>query len=340
MRSAPGSPSALKRAPEPNLRVPNVLRNIDWRVAAALAATYFFFGAGPAAAAAGIKSFPPFLMVACRGLMAGVILVVWAFAEGAPRPSWRECRRSALIGILILACGAGAGTYGQLTVPSGVAGVLSALLPLIAAVIGYVLFREKLPFRAVVGLLVGFAGIGLLLRPGSGLDVFGVAVICGGQLAWAAGAELAPRLGLPEEPRLAAGLELVAGGAVLLAVASALGDWGRLDLAAVSSVSWAGFAWFIVIAVGGFTAFGYLSQTVAPSIATTFSYVNPIVAMTLGWLLYSEPITWRMLIATAVIVIGVCAIVSTKSEAPAKTRHPMTSGYGYRRVLLEPSPGN
>jgi drug/metabolite transporter (DMT)-like permease len=340
MRSAPGSPSALKRAPEPNLRVPNVLRNIDWRVAAALAATYFFFGSGPAAAAAGIKSFPPFLMVACRGLMAGVILVVWAFAEGAPRPSWRECRRSALIGILILACGAGAGTYGQLTVPSGVAGVLSALLPLIAAVIGYVLFREKLPFRAVVGLLVGFAGIGLLLRPGSGLDVFGVAVICGGQLAWAAGAELAPRLGLPEEPRLAAGLELVAGGAVLLAVASALGDWGRLDLAAVSSVSWAGFAWFIVIAVGGFTAFGYLSQTVAPSIATTFSYVNPIVAMTLGWLLYSEPITWRMLIATAVIVIGVCAIVSTKSEAPAKTRHPMTSGYGYRRVLLEPSPGN
>ena len=320
--------------------MPKFLRKIDWRVAVALAATYLFFGSGPAAAAAGIKSLPPFLMVACRGLIAGVILLVWALAEGAPRPSWREWRGSAIIGVLILACGAGGGTYGQLTVPSGVAGVLSALLPLIAAVMGYVLFREKLPMRAVMGLIVGFAGIGLLLRPGSGLDLLGVAVICGGQIAWAAGAELAPRIGLPDEPRLAAGLELLAGGAVLLAVASALGDWGRLDLEAVSSVSWAGFAWFIVIAVGGFTAFGYLSQTVAPSIATTFSYVNPIVAMTLGWLLYSEPITWRTVMATAVIVIGVCAIVSTKSEAPAKTRHPMTSGYGSRRVLLEPSPGN
>jgi drug/metabolite transporter (DMT)-like permease len=82
-------------------------------------------------------------------------------------------------------------------------------------------------------------------------------------------------------------------------------------------VSWIGFLWFIVIAIGGFTAFGDLSQTVAPSVATTFSYV--FVAMALGWLIFSEPITWRMVIAVAVIVTGVCLIVSTKSDAPAKT---------------------
>ena len=98
-----------------------------------------------------------------------------------------------------------------------------------------------------------------------------------------------------------------------------------------------GFGWFIVIAIGGFTAFGYLTQTVAPSIATTFSYVNPIVAMTLGWLLLSKPVTWRMMIATFVIVVGVCLIVLTKSDAPQKNRHPMTSGHGYRRRLLEPA---
>ena len=96
-----------------------------------------------------------------------------------------------------------------------------------------------------------------------------------------------------------------------------------------------GFLWFIVIAIGGFTAFGYLSQKVAPSIATTFSYVNPIIAMVLGWFLYGEPITWRTVIAVAVIVAGVCLIVSTKSEAPAKTRHPMTSGYGNRRIAWQ-----
>ena len=310
----------------------DLLRRLDWRVGVALAATYLLFGSGPAAAAAALKSFPPFLMVASRGLIAGLILTLWAFLEGA-RPTWREWRGSFLVGLLILACGAG--TYGQLTVASGVAGVLSALLPLFAAVMGYCIFREKLPLRGTAGLMIGFAGIALLLRPGSGLDLFGVVVIVGGQIAWAAGAELSPRIGLPEEPRLAAGLELLSGGAILLAFSVAFGDLGRLNLATASTVSWIGFLWFIVIAIGGFTAFGYLSQTVAPSVATTFSYVNPVVAMALGWLLFSEPITWRMVIAVAVIITGVCLIVSTKSDAPAKTRHPMTSGHGKRPVIIQ-----
>jgi len=269
-------------------------------------------------------------MVGCRGVTAGLILLAWSWAEGE-RPTARQWRASALIGVLILTCGAGAGTYGQLTVPSGVAGVLSALLPLIAAVIGYAFFREKLPLPGTVGLVVGFIGITLLLRPGSGLDVFGVVVIVGGQIAWAAGAEFAPRVGLPEEPRLAAGLELLIGGGALLIVACVAGGLARLELAAVPLGSWVGFGWFVVIAIGGFTAFGYLTQTVAPSIATTFSYVNPLVAMTLGWLLFGEAVTWRMIVATMVIVTGVCLIVSTKSEAPGKTRHPLTSGHGHRR---------
>ena len=279
---------------------------------------------------------PPFLMVACRGLIAGLLLTGWAILKGA-RPSWREWRGSGLIGLLILAGGAGAGTYGQLTVPSGVAGVLSALLPLVAAVMGYCFFRERLPLQGTLGLIIGFVGIALLLRPGSGLDLFGVAVIIGGQITWAAGAELAPRVGLPEEPRLAAGLELMTGGAALLLFSIIFGDLGRINLAAISMVSWVVFLWFIVIAICGFTAFGYLTQTVAPSIATTFSYVNPVVAMVLGWLLYSEPVTWRTVLAVGVIVLGVCLIVSTKSDAPAKARHPMTSGYGNRRTPLQVS---
>jgi drug/metabolite transporter (DMT)-like permease len=186
----------------------------------------------------------------------------------------------------------------------------------------------------VIGLIIGFIGIALLLRPGSGLDLSGVIIIIAGQIAWAAGAEFAPKVVLPEEPRLAAGLELLAGGTALIAIACLFEDPFHLGLADVPLISWAGFGWFIVIAVGGFTAFGYLAQTVAPSIATTFSYVNPLVAMALGWLLFSEEVTWRMVIATIVIVAGVCLIVSTKSEAPAKNRHPMTSGHGHRRRVL------
>ncbi len=303
------------------------MRKFDWRIAVALSATYLLFGSGPAAVAAAIRTIPPFLMVAVRGILAGAVLIGWAIAAGAPRPGWREWRAGVLVGVLILACGSGGGTYGQLTVPSGIAGVLSALLPLIAAVIGYVAFREKLQTRALIGLLLGFAGIGLLLRPGSGLDLLGVGAIVAGQVAWAAGTELAPRVGLPDEPRLAAGLELLAGGCLLLIASTVMGEWARWTPSKVSFISWAGFAWFVIIALGGFTAFGYLTQKVAPSIATTFSYVNPVVAMLLGWLLFSETITWRMVLAIAIILPGVCLIVSTKSENLAKRRHPFTSGH-------------
>ncbi len=100
---------------------------------------------------------------------------------------------------------------------------------------------------------------------------------------------------------------------MLLIIAVWWGEWERLNLAGVSTASWMGFAWFIVIAVVGFTAFGYLTQNVSPAIATTFSYVNPIVAMALGWLIFSEPITWRMIIAMLVSAAGVLLIVSTKT---------------------------
>ena len=173
----------------------------------------------------------------------------------------------------------------------------------------------------------------LLLRPGSNLDLFGVAVIVIGQVGWALGAELAPRVGLPDDPRLAAGVELLGGGGILFVVALLFGDLGRINVAAVSITSWLGFGWFIIIVVGGFTAFGYLNQNAAPETATTFAYVNPVVAITLGWLLFNEPLTVRMMLATATIVVGVCLIVSTKSDAPSKPRHPFTSGYGAKKLI-------
>jgi drug/metabolite transporter (DMT)-like permease len=276
-------------------------------------------------------------MVAARGVLAGAVLTYWAMLGGASRPTWREWRAAALIGLLILACGAGAGTYGQRTVASGVAGVLSALLPLFAACIGYLVFREKLPRLATLGLAIGFVGVGILLRPGSGYDLFGVGVIVLGQMAWAFGAELAPRVGLPEDPRLAAGLELLAGGIALFLVAMSLGDLGKVHVAAVPRAAWLGFAWFVLIAIVGFTAFGFLTNAVAPALATTFSYVNPVVAILLGWLLYGEPITIRMIVATGTIVVGVCLIVSTKPPVPGKVRHPFTSGHGHRVPKLQAS---
>jgi drug/metabolite transporter (DMT)-like permease len=288
---------------------------LDWRVALTLAATYASFGSGPAGAKAALDTLPPLVLVGVRGVVAGAVLVAWSLASGARCPSRHQWLASLVVGVLILALGAGGGTMGQRTVPSGVAGVMSALLPIFVA------------------------GLGLLLRPGgSDLDPFGVSLVVAGQLSWALGAELAPRVGLPEDPRLAAGAELLCGGAVLLAAAALMGDLGRLAPGAVSALSWLGLGWLTVTAVVGFTAYGFLARTVVPSVATTFSYVNPIVAMALGWLLFGEPLTVRMVLATAVVAVGVGLIVSAKSEAPARSRHPLTSGHGHRAVAPRGGP--
>lgn len=262
--------------------------------------------------------------------MAGGLLLGWSLLSGARPPRLRQWPSAILIGTLILVLGAGSGTLGQRTVPSGIAGVLSALLPLLAACMGYALFRERLPRRALVGLGIGFAGVGLLLRPGSNLDPFGLLLIALGQVSWALGSVLAPHVHLPDDPRVAAGAELLSGGSVLLAAAAAIGEFERFDVGVVTAQSWLGLGWLVVSAVVGFTAYGFLAKTVSSAVATTFSYVNPVVAIALGWLLFREPVTARMVLATAIIVAGVCLIISTRSAATQR-QHPLTS-----RAMLEP----
>lgn len=310
------------------------LRSLNWRVPLALAATYAFFGSGPAGAKAALASLPPLLLVGVRGVVAGALLLGWSLLSGARPPSLRQWPSSVLIGTLILVPGAGGGTLGQRTVPSGVAGVLSALLPLLAACLGYALFRERLPRRALAGLGIGFAGVGLLLRPGSNLDPSGLLLIALGQASWALGAVLAPHVRLPEDPRVAAGAELLSGGCVLLAAAAATGEFGQFDVGMVTAQSWLGLGWLVVSAVVGFTAYGFLAKTVSSAVATTFSYVNPVVAIALGWFLFGEPVTGRMLLATAIIIAGVCLIISTRSDTSRRQHHPLTSGHGHSITVV------
>src|SRR3954465_981264 len=155
---------------------------------------------------------------------------------------------------------AGVGTVGQQTDASGVVGVLWAMMPLITACLAYLLFRERPARQALIGLVIGFAGIALLLRPGSNLDMVGVMLVVAAQLSWALGAVLAPRLRLPDDPRLAAGLELLGGSCVLLGASLAWGGAGGLHLEAVSRPAWIGLGWLVLTGVGGFTAYGFLAK--------------------------------------------------------------------------------
>lgn len=333
-RITPLLSSASKSTALSGTRRDRLRKAASWgSIALALAATYVCFGSSPAGTKAALGAFPPLMIMTLRGCLAGAVLTVWALRTGAQRPDMRQLRSSFLIGTLILALGAGVGTVGQQTVASSVVGVLSAMMPLLAACLGYLLFREKPAKQALVGLVIGFAGIGLLLRPGSDLDLFGVMLVVAAQASWALGATLAPRLRLPEDPRLAAGLELLGGSGVLLIASAAFGEFSNLQLEAASRASWLGLGWLVLTAIGGFTAYGFLAKRVSTSISTTFAYVNPVVAVGLGWLLFSEPLTVWMMVATAVIVVGVFLIVSAGGPEPERRHHhhPMTSGYGHSR---------
>lgn len=301
-------------------------------IALALAATYVCFGSSPAGTKAALAPFPPLMIMTMRGCVAGCVLTVWALLAGARRPTLPQLVSSFLIGTLILAAGAGVGTIGQRTVASSVCGVLSAMMPLIAACLGYLLFREKPSKRAAAGLIVGFIGIGLLLRPGSNLDPTGVTLLIAAQFAWALGAVLSPRMRLPEDPRLTAGLELLGGSCVLLVASVARGEFSGLRPEAASWSSWLGSGWLILTAIGGFTAYGFLARRVATSISTTFAYVNPIVALGLGSLLFNEAVTAEMVASTVVVITGVFLIVSTGGPEPERRpHHPMTSGHRHAR---------
>src|SRR5215213_2632167 len=180
--------SASKSVAPSGARRERLRKAASWSsIALALAATYVCFGSSPAGTKAALGSFPPLMIMTVRGCLAGAVLTAWALWSGAQRPNVRQLLSSFLIGTLILALGAGVGTLGQQTVASGVVGVLSAMMPLIAACLGYLLFREKPAKQALVGLVIGFAGIGLLLRPGSNLDLFGVMLVIAAQVSWAFG---------------------------------------------------------------------------------------------------------------------------------------------------------
>src|SRR3954464_2582081 len=186
-------------------------RHVERRAAAksmivlALPATWIAFGSSPAGTRLALEALSPILIMSARGVISGAFLLAWGLWSGSQWPPTRQWLSSLLIGGLMLAGGAALSTWGQRSLDSGIVGVLSALMPIFAAILGYVLFRDRPTRWALVGLVVGIAGIGLLLRPGSQLDPFGVVLVVIAQASWALGAVLAPRLDLPKEPRLARG---------------------------------------------------------------------------------------------------------------------------------------
>ncbi len=293
------------------------------RLVLAFAAVYLIWGSTYLGIRYAIETLPPFFMAGVRFLVAGGALFAIACLRGAPLPSFPQWRSTMVVGALLLLGGNGGVTWAEQTVPSGLTALLVALVPAWVVLIDWVRPNGVRPAGPVLaGLALGLVGIGLLINPFGGsqseINLLGAGVLGFASLSWAIGSVYSQHTAMPQSPMMATALEMLAGGVLLSLAAGLSGEWARVDLAAVSTRSILALAYLIVFgAIVAFTAYMWLLNATTPARAATYAYVNPVVAVFLGWLLAGEPLTVRTLIAAAVIVTAVMLITTYRSREVA-----------------------
>jgi drug/metabolite transporter (DMT)-like permease len=295
------------------------------KVVAAFAAVYIIWGSTYLAILYAIETLPPFLMASVRFLIAGTLLYTWSRLRSPRAPTRREWQAAAIVGTLLLMGGNGAVVWAEQLVPSGVAALLVAITPCWMVLLDWLWHRSARPNRRVVlGLVLGFGGIALLIGPsalsGQGaIHPLGALVLMLGSISWATGSIYSKRAPSPPGALLFTGMQMLAGGAVLFLAGTATGEFARLDLAAVSLKSLLAVLYLIIFgAIIGYTAYVWLLRVVSPARVSTYAYVNPVVAVLLGWALAGETFTLRMAVAAAIIVVGV-ALITLGENARERT---------------------
>jgi drug/metabolite transporter (DMT)-like permease len=282
----------------------------------ALATIYVVWGSTFLAIAVVVRDLPPFLAMAMRHLAAGALVFAWVMVrrrESEPL-GWKQWGAAFVFGGALFLMGHGLLAWAQQEVPSGIAALLVGTIPLWFAILARIFLGERLGGRALAGLALGFAGLFLLVDPSGeeGAEPVWALVIVLGALGWVAGSLYSQRSPLPKDTLLGAGMGMLAGGTLLLVVSGIRGEY---DDAAFTTDALLATAYMVVVgSLIGFSAYVWLLKTVPASTVSTYAYVNPVIAVFLGWAFNDESITSRTLVAGAAIVIGVALMVSRSVE--------------------------
>jgi len=297
-----------------------------WQVAMAFAAVYIIWGSTYLGIRLAVESIPPFSMAGMRALVAGVLLYVWARGRGAARPKRVHWREASIVGGFLLLGGNGLVSWAGQYVPSGVSALIVGSVPLWMVPLEWLWHSGPRPTVGIVfGLIVGFAGLGFLVAPvnlgdGARINFSGTVALLLAAFLWAIGSLYSRRARLPSSQLLGAAMEMIAGGALLLVAGAALGEWKHFEFARVTLHS--AIAWIYLTTFGslvGFTAYVWLLKATTAARASTYAYVNPVVAVFLGWAVASEPISPRILFAALAIILAVVIIVTRSKEVAAET---------------------
>jgi drug/metabolite transporter (DMT)-like permease len=290
-------------------------------VVPALLVIYVVWGSTYLAIRWSLETIPPFTMASARYLVAGGLLLAWAKYRGAPRVVLRDLGPAFLTGGLMLLCGNGGVVWAELRIASGLAALLVAVEPLFIVFLQATLPQERRrpSGQALVGVALGVAGVVLLVGPvglgGARVDLAGAAAVLFAAFAWALGSLLSRHFTPSASPLQATALQMLAGGVLLGGASGLAGEWARFSPGLVSGKSIAAVAYLVVFgSLVAFTAYVWLLRAASPALVSTYAFVNPVVAVFLGWLLASEPVSARTLAAAAVIVAAVVLITLGESR--------------------------
>jgi len=292
------------------------------KLAAALGLVYVVWGSTYLGIAVAERGLPPLLMLSIRFLVAGALLYAWAHRRGevaAERPGRRQWGAAALVGGLLLVVETGALAFAEKHVATGLAALVVACVPLFMAVLDRAFFGVRIPLLAGAGILAGLAGVALLAGGGGTIDPLWTLVLLGGAVSWAAGSAYARVAPLPKTSVLSAGMQMLTAGAMLAVLATATGELGRVHPSAVSLTSVGSIAYLVGFgSILAYTAYGWLLKNAATPLLSTYAYVNPAVAVLLGWAFAGERLAARELVAGLVILSSVALILLARKPAPAK----------------------
>lgn len=301
--------------------------NRRWMTLLAFAIIYFVWGSTFYAIRVGVSEVPPFLFAAMRFLAAGLMVYGWARARGECGPVGRQWTSVFVLAFLIFVVDYGLLFWAEQRVPSGIAAVVLATIPAFMALAEIALLRtQRLTVRLAIALLAGFAGVAVLVSrtmsfgkmSGAPVDRAGTVALIIGAMSWSIASALARKMPLPTSKVMSSGAQMFAGGLMLALVACARGELSGFHLLAVSRSAWIALLYLVFAgSIAGFTAYVWLLHHESPTKVGTYAYVNPVVAVVVGYFLGGEPLGGRTVVGGLCVLASVVMITTTRAKPPA-----------------------
>jgi drug/metabolite transporter (DMT)-like permease len=297
-----------------------------WKTLLAFAIIYFVWGSTFLAIRVGVREVPPFLLAAMRFLVAGLVLYGWMIARGERSPSGRQWMSAFLLALPIFVFDYGLLFWAEQRVPSGIAAVMMATIPVFMAMSEIIFLRtQRLTARLALALLIGIGGVAALMSRslnlgGAPIDRVGAAALIVASMSWSVASALTRKLPLPPSKVMTSGAQMLAGGVLLALTAAALGEFRVFRPWTVSGGAWLALLYLIVAgSIVAFTAYVWLIYHESPTKVATCAYVNPVVAVLVGYFLGGETLGLRTILGTLLVLISVLVITTTRVKRPAAT---------------------